>query len=139
HRPPGAESLPQGLHQVLAEEYRNPAALPPGNVLIVGSGQTGCQLAEELHQAAEECSLPAAGAHGCHAGLAVGTSFGGSGKPVSSIAPPTSSRHRRRVSSAIRRPRATTAATTSTTALFMPPGSSCSVDSWERKAQCFAS
>src|SRR6476646_2601459 len=36
HRPAGAESLPATLHQVLAEEYRNPAALPPGNVLIVG-------------------------------------------------------------------------------------------------------
>lgn len=51
HRPAGAESLPAVLHQVLAEDYRNPAALPPGNVLIVGSGQTGCQLAEELHEA----------------------------------------------------------------------------------------
>jgi putative flavoprotein involved in K+ transport len=51
HRPAGAESLPAELHQVLAEDYRNPDALPPGNVLIVGSGQTGCQLALELHEA----------------------------------------------------------------------------------------
>ena len=51
NRPAGAESLPASLHQVLSEDYRNPNALPPGNVLIVGSGQTGCQLAEELHQA----------------------------------------------------------------------------------------
>ncbi len=48
HRPKGAESLPATLHQVLAEDYRNPRELPPGNVLVVGSGQTGCQLAEEL-------------------------------------------------------------------------------------------
>jgi len=49
HRPAGSESFPVGVTQILAEEYRNPAKLPPGAVLIVGSGQTGCQLAEELH------------------------------------------------------------------------------------------
>jgi putative flavoprotein involved in K+ transport len=57
HRPLGAESLPTGLHQVFAEDYRNPGALPPGNVLIVGSGQTGCQLAEELHDAGRKAFL----------------------------------------------------------------------------------
>lgn len=57
HRPAGAESLPSALHQVFAEDYRNPAALPPGNVLIVGSGQTGCQLAEELHAAGRNVFL----------------------------------------------------------------------------------
>jgi cation diffusion facilitator CzcD-associated flavoprotein CzcO len=51
HRPAGAETLPATVHQVLAEEYGNPDKLPPGNVLIVGSGQTGCQLAEELLEA----------------------------------------------------------------------------------------
>jgi putative flavoprotein involved in K+ transport len=48
HRPAGG-ALPARLHQVLAEDYRNPAALPPGAVLVVGSAQTGCQLAEEIH------------------------------------------------------------------------------------------
>ena len=48
--PPGTRDFPVGVTQLLAEEYRNPAALPPGGVLIVGSGQTGCQLAEELHE-----------------------------------------------------------------------------------------
>jgi putative flavoprotein involved in K+ transport len=57
HRPAGAESLPAGLHQVLSEDYRNPVSLPPGNVLIVGSGQTGCQLAEELHEAGRKVFL----------------------------------------------------------------------------------
>jgi putative flavoprotein involved in K+ transport len=51
HRPAGAESLPTSLHQVLAEEYTNPSDLPAGAVIVVGSGQTGCQLAEELHEA----------------------------------------------------------------------------------------
>ncbi|MGA8924028.1 MAG: NAD(P)-binding domain-containing protein, partial [Candidatus Dormiibacterota bacterium] len=50
HRPAGAEDLPAGVHQLLAEEYRDPSGLPPGAVLVVGSGQTGCQLAEELQE-----------------------------------------------------------------------------------------
>src|ERR1700730_221398 len=57
HRPAGAEGLPGAIHQVLAEEYRNPGALHPGNVLVVGSGQTGCQLAEELHDAGRRVFL----------------------------------------------------------------------------------
>src|SRR6266567_2349967 len=57
HRPAGAEALPPTLHQVLAEDYGSPAKLPPGNVLIVGSGQTGCQLAEELHEAGRKVFL----------------------------------------------------------------------------------
>jgi putative flavoprotein involved in K+ transport len=57
HRPAGADSLPATLHQVLAEDYRNSDALAPGNVLIVGSGQTGCQLAEELHEAGRRVFL----------------------------------------------------------------------------------
>ena len=51
HRPAGSEGLSRDVHQILAEEYRNPNALPPGAVLVVGSGQTGCQLAEELNHA----------------------------------------------------------------------------------------
>lgn len=51
YRPGGAELLPEKVHQILAEDYRNLDSLPPGAVLIVGSGQTGCQLSEELHRA----------------------------------------------------------------------------------------
>jgi len=47
--PPNAGQLPGNLTQLLAEQYTNADALPPGAVLIVGSGQTGCQIAEELH------------------------------------------------------------------------------------------
>jgi putative flavoprotein involved in K+ transport len=57
HRPPGAESLPPGLPQIDLPDYRNPAELPDGAVLIVGSGQSGCQLAEELHEAGREVHL----------------------------------------------------------------------------------
>ena len=57
HRPAGSELIPEDVHQVLAEEYHNPAALPPGAVLIVGSGQTGCQLAEEVRQSGRKVFL----------------------------------------------------------------------------------
>src|SRR5207249_12017040 len=45
------------VHVIDAEDYANPTALPPGNVLVVGSGQTGCQLAEELSAAGRGVSL----------------------------------------------------------------------------------
>jgi putative flavoprotein involved in K+ transport len=49
HRPPGAEALPGDLYQIDVDGYRNERQLPSGRVLIVGSGQSGCQIAEELH------------------------------------------------------------------------------------------
>lgn len=57
HRPPGAEALPAGLFQVDLEKYRNEQAIPPGKVLVVGSGQSGCQIAEELRQAGRDVVL----------------------------------------------------------------------------------
>jgi putative flavoprotein involved in K+ transport len=57
HRPAAAATLPRGLYTVDAESYRNAAALPPGKVLVVGSGQTGCQIAEELFEAGRDVFL----------------------------------------------------------------------------------
>jgi putative flavoprotein involved in K+ transport len=57
HRPAGAATLPPGLLQIDVQDYRNPDELPPGRVLVVGSGQSGCQIAEELHQAGREVTL----------------------------------------------------------------------------------
>jgi cation diffusion facilitator CzcD-associated flavoprotein CzcO len=57
HRPPGADQLPASLHVIDAEDYTNPEALPPGQLLVVGSGQTGCQLAEDLLQAGRDVYL----------------------------------------------------------------------------------
>src|SRR5260370_22553592 len=48
-RPANASQIPAGCYQLLADEYSRPNALQPGAVLIIGSGQTGCQIAEELH------------------------------------------------------------------------------------------
>jgi putative flavoprotein involved in K+ transport len=40
--------LPHDIAQMHTADYRSAAALPPGAVVIVGSGQSGCQIAEEL-------------------------------------------------------------------------------------------
>jgi putative flavoprotein involved in K+ transport len=45
------------LTQVHSEAYRRPSDLPPGRVLVVGTGQTGVQLAEELRDAGREVIL----------------------------------------------------------------------------------
>ena len=51
YHPPGADQIPARVHQLLAEDYRNVSSVSEGAVLIIGSGQTGCQIAEELHDA----------------------------------------------------------------------------------------
>jgi putative flavoprotein involved in K+ transport len=48
HHPAVLQSLPPGLACVDVSRYRNPTALPDGAVLVVGSGQSACQIAEEL-------------------------------------------------------------------------------------------
>jgi putative flavoprotein involved in K+ transport len=54
---PASRALPDGIVQLDAAEYRNPDALPPGAVLVVGSGQSGCQIAEDLHLAGRRTHL----------------------------------------------------------------------------------
>ena len=54
HRPAGASTVPGDVFAIDVEGYRSPSALPPGRVLVVGSGQSGCQIAEELHEAGRE-------------------------------------------------------------------------------------
>ncbi|RDK00099.1 MSMEG_0569 family flavin-dependent oxidoreductase [Paraburkholderia lacunae] len=44
-----AERLPAGILQIQSSQYRNPEVLPDGAVLVVGSGQSGAQIAEDLH------------------------------------------------------------------------------------------
>ena len=56
-RSAGASTLPPDLLQLDVEDYRRPSDLPPGPVLVVGSGQSGCQIAEELHEAGRETFL----------------------------------------------------------------------------------
>jgi putative flavoprotein involved in K+ transport len=49
--PAWAASISGRVFQLHSNQYRNQAALPDGGVLVVGSGQTGLQLAEELFEA----------------------------------------------------------------------------------------
>jgi putative flavoprotein involved in K+ transport len=49
--PTAAKGISSRVTQLHSHGYRNQAALPDGAVLVVGSGQTGLQLAEELHEA----------------------------------------------------------------------------------------
>ena len=57
HRPAAAPGLPGRILQLDSTEYRNERGLPDGAVLVVGSGQTGCQIAEELLEAGREVFL----------------------------------------------------------------------------------
>ncbi len=49
--PSFAAALPAEISQMHTSQYRHQAQLPPGAVLVVGSGQSGAQIAEELYQA----------------------------------------------------------------------------------------
>jgi putative flavoprotein involved in K+ transport len=55
--PPAAAALPPGVLALTSTDYRNPGLIPPGKILVVGSGQTGCQLTEELHLAGRDVFL----------------------------------------------------------------------------------
>ena len=57
HVPAVAARLPRRLAQLTPHDYKHPGMLPPGAVMVVGSGQTGCQIAEELHEAGREVFL----------------------------------------------------------------------------------
>ncbi|MFI6932642.1 MSMEG_0569 family flavin-dependent oxidoreductase [Streptomyces sp. NPDC050287] len=52
-----AERLPAGVEQIHSSRYRNPEQLPDGAVLVVGTGQSGCQIAEDLHLAGRQVHL----------------------------------------------------------------------------------
>ncbi len=60
--PPVALRLPAHVVQVHSSAYRNPAALPDGPVLVVGTGQSGAQIAEDLLLAGRQVHLAVGGA-----------------------------------------------------------------------------
>jgi putative flavoprotein involved in K+ transport len=47
-QPEQADQLATRLFQIHTRDYRSAAQLPEGAVLVVGSGQSGCQIAEDL-------------------------------------------------------------------------------------------
>lgn len=44
-----AERIPADIFQMHSAQYKNASQLPEGAVLVVGSGQSGAQIAEDLH------------------------------------------------------------------------------------------
>ncbi len=57
-----AAAMPSWLFQVHSSAYRNPGQLPPGVVLVVGSGASGCQITEDLREGGRQVYL-AVGSH----------------------------------------------------------------------------
>jgi len=55
--PSFSTNLSAEIRQIHSSEYRNPEALPAGAVLVVGSAQSGCQIAEELYQSGRKVYL----------------------------------------------------------------------------------
>lgn len=51
------QAVPQHIQCLTPFEYRNPAGLPDGGVLVVGASATGVQLAEEIHRSGRPVML----------------------------------------------------------------------------------
>ncbi|MFN8384649.1 MAG: NAD(P)-binding domain-containing protein [Anaerolineales bacterium] len=57
--PAFSANIPLTVQQLHSGKYRNPHQLPDGAVLVVGSGQSGLQIAEELYQSGRKVYLSA--------------------------------------------------------------------------------
>jgi putative flavoprotein involved in K+ transport len=55
--PPLRTAIPAVIFQVHSCEYRNPDQLPPGAILVVGAGSSGCQITEDLIQSGRRVYL----------------------------------------------------------------------------------
>ncbi len=55
--PPAAAAIDRRIEILTTGTYRRPSQLPPGAVLVVGSAQSGCQIAEDLLDASREVYL----------------------------------------------------------------------------------
>ena len=64
-RPRCSERVPEGVLQVHSADYRGAAQLPAGAVVVVGSGQSGAQIAEDLHLAGRQVHLVTGNAPRC--------------------------------------------------------------------------
>lgn len=52
-----AERLPESIVQLHSSQYQNPQSLPDKAVLVIGTGQSGCQIAEDFHLAGKQVYL----------------------------------------------------------------------------------
>lgn len=55
--PEFSTAIPPGIKQIHSMEYKNPSSLPAGAVVVVGTGQSGAQIAEELYQSGRKVYL----------------------------------------------------------------------------------
>jgi len=55
--PKFSNNISSDILQLHSTEYRNPSQLPDGNVLVVGSAQSGCQITEDLRKAGRKVFL----------------------------------------------------------------------------------
>ena len=55
--PAVSENVAAHIQQLHSDDYRRPGQLADGGVLVVGTGQSGAQIAEELHRAGREVHL----------------------------------------------------------------------------------
>nr|WP_312307962.1 MSMEG_0569 family flavin-dependent oxidoreductase [Acinetobacter variabilis] len=60
-----SSQLPNDVTVIHSEQYFNAGQLPEGNVLVVGSGQSGAQIAEDLHLAGKKVYLSTGDAPRC--------------------------------------------------------------------------
>ena len=75
HRAPN--DLDPSIVQIDTDQYRNADALEPGGVLVIGSGQSGCQVAEDLLENGRQHGWRQAHAAGSRAGTAARTTCRG--------------------------------------------------------------
>src|ERR1700680_2983853 len=60
--PPFSVEIPPSVLQLYSMEYKNPSTLPEGAVLVVGPGQSGAQIAQEVYQSGRKVYLSIGGA-----------------------------------------------------------------------------
>src|ERR1700722_17120849 len=63
-----ADRLEGSVTQLHAAANRSPELLPAGEVIVIGSGQSGCQIAEDLHLAGRKVHLAVGSAPRCPRG-----------------------------------------------------------------------
>jgi len=57
-----SDEIPFGIAQVTTAQYRNPASLEPGGVMVVGAAASGAQIADEIQRSGRPVTL-AVGEH----------------------------------------------------------------------------
>jgi putative flavoprotein involved in K+ transport len=107
--------------------YRNPGALPPGGVLVVGAAASGVQIAEEIHRSRPAGDPFCRGAtRGCRGAIAGATSsVDGSGPACSRTAPTDQRDLRRGARAALAATGRALPAATSTSACCAPSACAC--------------